>query len=58
MQNGLIGSTVNLTKVLVRAFIANQKLTTARELVEAMRMACDELTVEINAASKKQLHRG
>ncbi len=48
-QKDLIESMVNLPRVLARSFLENNNPARARELVEAMRIAADELTAEINA---------
>lgn len=49
---GLIAPTVNLLRVLVRGLIDQGYVADARDLIMAMREACDLATGEINAATK------
>lgn len=54
MRPKIADSTANFIKVLVAAHVSNGSLDQARELVEAVRIACDEATAAINAAARKE----
>lgn len=43
-----IPSTVNLVRVLTRMLIKKGSVVKAREFIQDLRIACDELTGEIN----------
>jgi hypothetical protein len=46
-------ATINLVKCLVRGYLAGGHLDRAREIIEALRIACDELSGEVNKAARR-----
>ncbi|HEY1861659.1 MAG TPA: hypothetical protein VGG61_14965 [Gemmataceae bacterium] len=52
MTEDLIMSFMAVFRTLTRGFIASGNVDRARELIAAMREACDELTAEVNAARR------
>jgi hypothetical protein len=48
----VISSTANPIRVLGQGFIGNGNNERARELVETIRIVCDDLTAEINKAAR------